>query len=170
MNAFINRTPRPESPSTFSSSRGSGTSSSRNPVPWSVTWITSFSWSNSNTDVNFSFAPLLVAVLKGVHYAFVHRQADFVLIIFIETGRSSHANCQLPRRERCSRSQSPERLRSAEVLRTSSRWNLISGPVWVAQRQRISQLFLRARAGCLFGMFGLKRGEVFADQRFMRPP
>jgi hypothetical protein len=36
--------------------------------------------------VYFSFAALFVAVLKGVHDAFVHCQADFVLIVFAKSG------------------------------------------------------------------------------------
>ena len=36
--------------------------------------------------VDFSLAALLVAVLKGVHDAFVHRQADLVLIVLAKSG------------------------------------------------------------------------------------
>ena len=45
-------------------------------------------------DVDFSFAALLVPVLIRVHYAFVDGQANFILIVLIETGRSSNTNCQ----------------------------------------------------------------------------
>ena len=39
--------------------------------------------------VDFSLAPLFVAVLKGVHDAFVHRQADLVLIVLAKSGRAA---------------------------------------------------------------------------------
>ena len=44
--------------------------------------------------VDFSLAALLVAVLKGVHDAFVHRQTDLVLIVFAESGHrgDTHAH------------------------------------------------------------------------------
>src|SRR6267142_133921 len=55
MNALINNTPRPASPNMFSSNRGSGTSSSRNPTPWSATRITIFSCDSSKmTRIFFS--------------------------------------------------------------------------------------------------------------------
>ena len=42
--------------------------------------------------VNFSLAALLVAVLKGIHDAFVHRQADFVLIVIAKSGYRGHTH------------------------------------------------------------------------------
>jgi hypothetical protein len=42
--------------------------------------------------VYFSFAALFVAVLKGVHDAFVHCQADFVLIVFAKSGDRGHTH------------------------------------------------------------------------------
>ena len=36
--------------------------------------------------VDFSLAALLVAVLKGVHHAFVDREANLVLIVLAESG------------------------------------------------------------------------------------
>ena len=54
--------------------------------------MTSFSWKQFEHNVDFSLAPLLVAVLKGVHHAFVHRQADLVLVVFIEAGRGGDAH------------------------------------------------------------------------------
>jgi hypothetical protein len=38
--------------------------------------------------VDFSFAALLIAVLEGVHDAFVHGEADLVLIVIAKTGYS----------------------------------------------------------------------------------
>src|SRR5882757_6087758 len=43
-------------------------------------------------DVDFSLAMLFVAVLKGVHYGFMHGEADLVLVIFIEAGGDGNAH------------------------------------------------------------------------------
>jgi hypothetical protein len=43
-------------------------------------------------DVNFSLAPLLVAILKRVHYPFMDREANLVLIVFVESGGSGNSH------------------------------------------------------------------------------
>ena len=42
--------------------------------------------------VDFSLAALLVAVLEGVHDAFVDREADLVLIVVAESGRGGYTH------------------------------------------------------------------------------
>jgi hypothetical protein len=44
--------------------------------------------------MDFSFAPLFVAVLKGVHDAFVDCQADLVLIVLVKSGYGGDTHTQ----------------------------------------------------------------------------
>jgi hypothetical protein len=45
--------------------------------------------------VDFSFAAFLIAILKGVHNAFMHREANFVLIVIAKSRHSGDTNTHL---------------------------------------------------------------------------